>query len=125
MAPCLSDLLTVGGVVIGVVSLVLTVLIYNWTNTTDDERHAELLEAVRDVAALLPPGQPQANLGQLSQDEQTKLLGALQQGENVVHIARSATGKGNHPWRAITSLGRVLQVYTGGRRGGVHVTVVT
>jgi len=63
MSPCVSDVLTIGGVVVGVVSLVLTVLIYNWTNTTDNERHAELLEAVQDMAALLPQGQPPANLG--------------------------------------------------------------
>jgi hypothetical protein len=125
MSPCWNDALTIGGFIVGAVSLALTGLIYRWTGTTDSERHEELLEAVREMAALLPPGQPPANLGQLSQDEQAKLRGALQQGENVLHVARSATGKGNHPWRAITSQGRVLQVYTGGRRGGVHLTVVT
>jgi len=120
MSPCLSDVLTVGGVVVGAVSLVLTVLIYNWTNTTDSDRHAVLLGAVRDMAALLPQGQP-ANLGQLSQDEQTELQAALRPGEFVFHIARSATGKGNNPWRALTSAKRILTVYTGGRKGGVHV----
>jgi hypothetical protein len=120
-----SDALTVGGFVVGVLSLGLTWLIFQWTNKTDDEHQTELLDAVHDIAELLPQGQPSANLSQLSQPEQVKLLAALQQGESVVHVARSATGKGNHPWRAITNQGRVFHIYTGGRLGGVHVKELT
>ena len=121
---------TVLGFVVGAVALVLTILIFRWTNRDDGDRHAELLDAVRTMGATvrdvgtrttLAP----ADLAKLSDAERSALQGLLQANEVVVRVERSGTGKGNHPWQAVTSAGRVLQVYTGGRHGGVHTSVLT
>ena len=122
---------TVLGFVVGAIALVLTFLIYRWTNTDDADRHAELLDAlqtmgatVRDLGTRTQQPLPTADLTRLSSAERSALQGMLQADEVVVRVERSGTGKGNHPWQAVTSAGRVLQVYTGGRRGGVHTNVL-
>ncbi len=93
---------------------------------------AELLDAihamgetVRELGAQAQHPLPQADLSRLSDAEGTALQGMLQADEVVVTLERSGAGKGNHPWQAVTSAGRVLQVYTGGRGGGVHASVLT
>ncbi|MBU2600819.1 MAG: hypothetical protein KKA32_01435 [Actinobacteria bacterium] len=123
----LGFVFTTAGFVVGVVALVLTSLIYHWTNRTDSDRHSELTDAlqvtqdaVRDLSAQVAPAE--AHLGDLSAEEERSLRGLLGSGEVVVRCARSGSGKGNHPWQAVTSKGRLLQVYTGGRRGGVHAS---
>lgn len=114
------------GFVVGGIALVLTWLIYRWTNKSDDDKHAELLDAlrtmgdaVRDLASKTTP--QSTNLDKLTLAERAALQAQLKTDEIVVQLARSGSGKGNHPWQAATSLGRMLQIYTGGRAGGVHV----
>jgi hypothetical protein len=120
---------TVLGFIAGLVSLALTILIYRWTTISDDERHAELKDALAGMRALLGELAPRApdlrdDLGQLSLAEQRELRALLQPQEEIVRVARSGSGKGNHPWQAFTTTGRVVQVYTGGRKGGVHAKVL-
>ena len=127
---CIGLICTVLGFVVGAVALVLTILIYRWTNQDDANRHAELLDAVKTMGATVEdlgktsPLSP-ADLTKLSPAERSALHGLLQPDEIVVRVERSGTGRGNHPWQAVTSAGRLLQVYTGGRRGGVHATEVS
>lgn len=120
---------TVLGCLVGAYALLLTRRIYRWTSKADADRHAELLDAVRTMGetvrdiitgASVPP-----DLTTLSDAERSALQGLLQAREHILRVKRSGTGKGNHPWQAVTSAGRVLQVYTGGRRGGVHTSVLT
>jgi type II secretory pathway pseudopilin PulG len=119
--------LTAGGVLIGVASLVLAVLIFRSTNRSDQEKHGELLDALHAAQSALEQtiqrtGATQANLAALglSVPESEKVDEFLGEGEVAVFARRRATGKGNHPWQVVTSRGRVIQIYTGGRTGGVH-----
>lgn len=119
---------TIGGAVVGSAALVVAVLIYCWTTNQDDERHGELTDALSTtgdaLAELLASSAvQQTDLSPLSSDMRTALLEHLTSNEKVVKLERPGEGrKGNHPWFAVTSLGRTLKLYVGGRRGGVHVT---
>lgn len=82
-------------------------------------------DAVRQLVAQAQQPVPKADLSRLSDDERNALEGKLEAAEVVLKLERSGTGRGNHPWQAVTSVGRVLLVYTGGRSGGVHTRVLT
>jgi type II secretory pathway pseudopilin PulG len=123
--------LTAGGVLISIASLVLAILIFRSTNRSDQQKHGELLDALQATQGALEQtiartGATAANLGALglSVPEMQKVAEYLGDGEVAVHARRRAAGKGNHPWQVITSRGRVIQIYTGGRGGGVHGSVL-
>ncbi len=115
---------------LGVAALVVAIAIFRWTRGDDDERHGELLDALDNAETALAElaaglAVAPADLSLLSEDERNELRRRLSPGEIVVKVARSSRGKGNHPWQAVTSHGRTLQVYTGGRTGGVHTRVLS
>ena len=120
---------TLLGFIVGAASLVITCLIFRWTNVSDSERHAELKGALHEMGALLKEALSKvpttdADLSSLSTPERAERRGLLGPEERVVKLARSGSGKGNRPWQAFTNAGRVLQIYTGGRGGGVHAKVL-
>ena len=124
-----SWILTAVGCAVGIGALIISILIYRWTTTTDDERHHGLKDAL-DALADVVRNQAQAanvvpvDLHSLSDAERAQVLESLEPNEVIVRLERARSGKGNHPWLAVTTHGRVLSVYSGGRRGGVHMHVV-
>lgn len=124
---------TIGGAVFGLLALILAGLIYHWTTQQDGERHEELTDALattgdtlKELLANSGAGIAPADLSALSAEMQVALTGQLGTNEKVVKLEKPGEGrKGNHPWFAVTSLGRTLKVYAGGRSGGVHVTDMT
>lgn len=120
---------TVAGLLVGLLALWFTWRIYSWTNASDDERHAQLTFALEELkraytSPTTPASEPDADLIDLPADAPDKVRALLDPGERIIRIAKPGTGKGNRPWLAMTTTGRVFRVYRGGRRGGVHASVL-
>ncbi len=97
-------ILTAAGLLVGAVSVVLSSLIYYWTNQTDAERHSELTdalavtgEAVRELSAKATL--TQADLTAMSREEEGALRRLLATGEVIVRCARPGSGSGQPDMR--------------------------
>ena len=123
--------ITLAGLLVGVAALVVAIRIFRSTNRSDAEKHSELLDslaATKDALqdAIARGGANPADLfaAGLSVAEAAFVDQMLEPAELAVHARRRSRGRGNHPWQVVTSRGRILEIYTGGRTGGVHGRVL-
>jgi hypothetical protein len=120
---------TILGCLLGIASVWLTVLIYCWTSRKQAEYQAELTFALDELrlARAQQPGPdptPSADLSGLPDEARERFVALLEGDERIIRLTRTGTGKGAHPWLAITTTGKVLRAYRGGRTGGWHVKVL-